>query len=67
MYATCPNLRVEYHFQFMVTGVPGVNGPRVALVVGKGLPTEDEHAQIHDHLSMGTIALMTQLNMPCAL
>ena len=51
----------------METGAPGVNGPHAALAVGKGSPIGDEHAQVPGRLSMGTIALMIQLNMPCAL
>ena len=58
---------LPFVFKFTETGAPGVHGPRAALVVGKGSPTEDEHAQTLDRLSMETIVLMTQLNTPCAL
>ena len=51
----------------METGVPGLNGPLVAVVADKDSHTEDEHVQTHGRLLTETIVSVTQQNTPCAL
>ena len=52
--------------QFTETGVLGIDGPSVAVVVAQGLPTDDALVQIHGRLTAGTIASVTNQTLNCA-